>query len=244
MTTYGQTDQPTTGDPLAGKPRPPKGLLPRLSFYGRRHGYFYAAMSFIGRSSFPFWCAVAPLFARAKINVWLAQAGPRILNLGGGANTFDRWLTADMNPQADVFVDVTKQLMFPDACVDVVYLEEVIEHIAPAEGATLMKEIHRILKPGGALRLTTPCLDLLASQFDGGAVCELKFNDIFYGHGHRYIYAKTGLRSLLETTGFTTITESSFRDPGSAYGYFDTHALRFAVSDRTTTQYWDALKRG
>jgi hypothetical protein len=49
---------------------------------------------------------------------------------------------------------------------------------------------------------------------------------------------------MLEAAGFTAAEESSFRDGASAYGYFDTHALRFAVSDRTTTQYWDAVKSG
>lgn len=244
MTALDQMQQFGNGDPLAGKPLPPDGLLPRLSFYGRRYGYIYAVLSFIGRGSFRFWCSVAPFFARTKINVWLAQPGPRVVNLGGGANTFDRWLTADMDPRADVFVDVTKPLPFPDASVDVVYLEEVIEHISQEEGARLMAECYRCLKPRGALRLTTPCLNLYARQFDGGTDYEKKFNEIFYNHGHRHIYSKAGVRRLLQSAGLIDVRESSFRDMNSAYGYFDTHALRFAISDRTTTQYWDAVKGG
>lgn len=233
--------QETRADPFAGKILPPAGLFPRLCFYGRRHGYFYAALSFIGRRWFPFWCAIAPLFARSKITNWLAQPSPHILNLGGGSNTFDRWLTADVDPRADVFVDIAKPLLFPDHSVDVIYLEEVIEHISTADGQRLLAECRRVLKLGGALRLTTPCLDAYVSQFDGSTEFEGKFNDVFYLHGHRHIYAKAGIRILLERAGFTSISQSDFRDPSSPFGCFDTHALRFAVSDRTTTQYWDAV---
>lgn len=242
MNALDSTEQPGNSGPLAGKLHPPDGLLPRLWFYGRRSGYLYAALSFIGRSSFGFWCAVAPLFVRGKITKWLAEPGPRIVNLGGGSNTFDRWLTADMDPRADVFVDVTKRLPFPDESVDVVYLEEVIEHISREQASCLLAECQRVLKPGGALRLTTPCLDLFAKQFDGSTSCEKRVNDIFYQHGHRYIYSKAGMRGMLEDAGLAAVTESSFRDRASPYGYFDTHALRFAISDRTTTQYWDAVK--
>jgi SAM-dependent methyltransferase len=232
-------------DPLAGKPSPPAGMLPRLQFYGQRSGYLYAALSYIGRASFPFWCAVAPFFARGKIEAWLQQPGPRIINLGGGSNTFDRWLTADMDPRADVFMDVTKPLLLlPNASVDMIYLEEVIEHISREQGTALLAECARMLKPGGALRLTTPCLDLYAIQFDGSTAYESKINDIFYKHGHCFIYAKAGVHALLTQAGFTAITPSTFRDAGSRFGYFDTHALRFAISDRTTTQYWDAVKGG
>jgi len=229
-------------DPLAGKSIPPQGLLPRLHFYGRRSGYLYAALSFVGRKSFSFWRWVAPAFTQRKIRAWLERPGRHILNLGGGSNTFDRWLTADMDPRADVYVDVTKPLPFPDTSVDVVYLEEVIEHISREQGTELLAECYRILKSDGVLRLTTPDLGAFASQFDGSVAFETKFNDIFYQHGHRYIYAKSGVRNSLSQAGFTAIADSSFRDKKSRYGYFDTHALRFSVSDSTMTQYWDAQK--
>jgi hypothetical protein len=124
-------------------------------------------------------------------------------------------------------VDVTKPLTFPNQSVDVICLEEVIEHISQTRAA-----------------VTTPCLDLFAAQFDGSTAYEKRVNDIFYQHGHRHIYSKAGVRALLEAAGLAAVTESSFRDGASAHGYFDTHALRLAISDRTTTQYWNAVKSG
>ena len=199
-------------------------------------------LSSIGRKSFRFWCVVAPLFRRRRVAKWLAQDGSRIVNLGGGANIYDRWLTADMDPRADIFVNLTDPLPFPEDSVDVVYLEEAIEHISFDEAGRLLAECYRILKNGGAIRLTTPCLDLFASQLVDGIRCERAFNDIFYEHGHRYVYSKAALRDALEAALFTRLTESSFRDRVSAFGYFDTHALRFVISDFETTQYWDGIK--
>lgn len=46
------------------------------------------------------------------------------------------------------------QLEFPDASIDCVTLQEVIEHLEGAAAA--VKEINRILKPGGALIVTAP----------------------------------------------------------------------------------------
>lgn len=230
-------------NPFHGKREAPNGLLARLHYYGRKHGYFYAVLSFVGRKSSWFWSAVAPLFARGKIAAWLAKPGPHIVNLGGGSNTFDRWLTADIDARADVFVNVTKKLPFPDATVDIIYLEEVIEHVSRNEGELLLTESFRILKPGGKIRLTTPCLDSYCKEFDGTIAQEEKVNAIFYLHEHRHIYSRSGIRRLLEESGFNSITESDFRDSASSIGYFDTHALRFAISDSGTTQYWDAEKR-
>lgn len=231
-------------DPFAGKPMPPDGMLARLQFYGRRHGYVYAMLGYAGRHSLHFWKIVAPLFSRSKIRKWLQTPTPHILNLGGGSNVFDRWLTADIDPRADVYVDVTKPLLFEDNTTDVIYLEEVIEHVSCEQACSLIAECLRVLKPRGVLRLTTPDLDAFVRSFDGTSAFAHKFNEIFYEHGHEYIYSRSGVRELLTRAGFSEIRESVFRDPDSRFGHFDTHALRFTVSDAGLSQYWETEKHG
>jgi ubiquinone/menaquinone biosynthesis C-methylase UbiE len=44
-----------------------------------------------------------------------------------------------------------RQLPLPDGCVDLVFMIDVIEHLAPAELAATFTEAHRVLRPGGRL---------------------------------------------------------------------------------------------
>ncbi len=228
--------------PLDGKPVPPSGMLPRLRYYGRRNGYLYALASYVGRYSHAFWRIFAPAFSRGRIRRWLARPGDKIVNLGGGSNIFDRWLTADVDARADVYVDILHPLPFDDGTLDVIYLEEVIEHVSREQGRSLMAECVRALKPGGHLRLTTPDLDAFVASFDGTADAAGAINDIFYEHGHRYIYSRAGIKGLLTAVGFVEVRESSFRDAEARFGFFDTHPLRFEVSHAELAQYWEARK--
>lgn len=83
---------------------------------------------------------------------WLGSPVPKIMNLGGGSVLCDRWLTADVVARADVFVDVRQRLPLPEACVDVVFSEEVIEHISrDRDREKMLRECLRVLKSGGRL---------------------------------------------------------------------------------------------
>ncbi len=50
--------------------------------------------------------------------------------------------------------DAERVLPFPDRCFSLALCSEVVEHLLQPE--RMLKEIHRILKPGGTLILTTP----------------------------------------------------------------------------------------
>jgi SAM-dependent methyltransferase len=65
-----------------------------------------------------------------------------------------------------IFLDATKQLPFRDNAFDYVFSEHMIEHISYRDGMGLLKEIFRILKPGGKLRLATPDLRFLIDLYD------------------------------------------------------------------------------
>ncbi|HVT66042.1 MAG TPA: methyltransferase domain-containing protein [Mycobacteriales bacterium] len=44
-----------------------------------------------------------------------------------------------------------RRLPLPDSCVDLTFMIDVIEHLAPAELAATLTEAHRVLRPGGRL---------------------------------------------------------------------------------------------
>jgi predicted SAM-dependent methyltransferase len=217
-------------------------MWPKWAYYSARYGWLHALCSYGGRRWFRLWLWVGPLVTRRYLREWLAAPGPHILNLGGGGVLSNRWLTADVDPRADVFMNVTKPLPLPEATVDVVYSEEVIEHTDLQAARQMLAECLRALKPGGTLRLTTPSLDYFARQALSDPAAVQKMNDIFFCHGHQFIYSEELLRRTLSEAGFTNIRQSSYRDPHSEYGFFDSHAERFAFAPPEWSQYWEAEK--
>lgn len=52
--------------------------------------------------------------------------------------------------------DITRPMPLPDNCVDIYQAEDVMEHIEYGKLPAVLDEIHRVLKPGGLLRLSMP----------------------------------------------------------------------------------------
>ncbi|MCB1207432.1 MAG: methyltransferase domain-containing protein [Verrucomicrobiae bacterium] len=217
-------------------------MFNRLRHYAKRYGYIHAIASFIGRKSDRFWQFVGPIVTSGYLKRWKADSSKRILNLGGGSVLDERWLTADITPRADVWADVTRPLPFNDSSVDIVYLEEVIEHVSQQDAERMLSEIHRILKSGGSVRITTPSLDYFVSIKLDRSGADMKINNIFYLHGHRRIYSESSLKRLLEEAGFRMIRQSYYRDPNSPIGDYDSHHERFPEYPAESSQYWDAVR--
>ncbi|PYC78840.1 hypothetical protein C7C46_15085 [Streptomyces tateyamensis] len=121
-------------------------------------------------------------------------------------------------------LDVARPLPFADAAVDWVYAEHLIEHIPLPVAVGWLREVRRVLRPGGVLRLTTPDLArYIAGYADpaGGFFARHRrrlrlmrvgppmperpafmLNQIFYHYGHRWIYDEAELRHVLGEAGF------------------------------------------
>jgi len=65
-------------------------------------------------------------------------------------------------------LDICEPLPFEDGCVDWVYAEHLIEHVSLAGALAWLKEVRRILAPGGLLRVTTPDLKLYVEGYVSG----------------------------------------------------------------------------
>jgi SAM-dependent methyltransferase len=226
--------------------------LHKWSFYSRKYGRLHAATAFVGRK-FPWvWQMWGPIISRRHIKNWLKEHwNRRLLNLGGGGNVSSEWLTADIDPRADVFCDLTKRLPFEDGSIDGILLEEVIEHIDYPAGRFLLTECHRILRPGGRIRVSTPSLAWIIGLWqkekplpDGLVTQEAErvlepclpdatvlnlaaINATFYAHGHRFIYDEAALGCQLSAAGFQEIDFGTYKDPHSSLGDYDSHPGRF-----------------
>lgn len=115
---------------------------------------------------------------------------------------------------------------FPDASFDVVAIIDVIEHVPfPLD---LLKEIARILRPGGIIYLVTPDIDSLSAR-----VMRRRWWGLRPAHIH-YFSART-ITSALERAGFTIVEMKSYGRIFS-WGYWFSRLsnypapLRFVVS--------------
>jgi SAM-dependent methyltransferase len=241
-----------------------KGLALRRKwrFYSKRYGAVSALFRYIGRRWPDCWAWLGPVVTQGYLREWLRRHGcTRILNLGGGSNLRDEWLTADVDPRADVFMDCRKPLPLEESSFDAVMCEEVIEHLELRDAAQLLRKCKRILRPGGVLRLATPDLTYFTrllertscvapEQFRPEINCTLGdalvpahlrrvgiLNGIFYAHGHRFIYDAEALKELLLLTGFHNITGSAYQDPESRLAHFDSHAARFGHAPEISIYY-------
>jgi predicted SAM-dependent methyltransferase len=61
-------------------------------------------------------------------------------------------------PKSILIHDLRKKLPFSDCSVNYVYTSHVLEHLTAADARKLIKEVFRILKPGGMARVVVPDL--------------------------------------------------------------------------------------
>lgn len=217
-----------------------------------RYGYLHVIAALAGRQSQAFWRMLGPIATRRYLRAWMRQPGSKLLNLGGGGNLHDDWLTADVDPRADIFLDARRRFPFEDCSLDAIFCEEVIEHFTPAEAQHVLRECYRCLKPGGRIRLSTPDLCWFArrvvsfeeawfpessespsyrSFISDGTPAIVRttaaVNSIFYEHGHRFIHTYESVAWLLGLCGFKDIQRSEYQSPKSLLGMYDSHAARF-----------------
>ena len=92
--------------------------------------------------------------------------------MGGGHNIINADFFSHLKPfktyttpKPQWQLDLRYPLLCPDNAFDGVFSEHVLEHLYIDEALLLLKEIFRILKPGGTLRLSVPDLDFRVKEY-------------------------------------------------------------------------------
>jgi predicted SAM-dependent methyltransferase len=90
------------------------------------------------------------------------------LNLGCGHDVRPGHANVDKFPVNDDVVQADFPLLpFPDNYANEALLSHVLEHFGYADGLTLCREIHRVLKPGGIALIEVPDIAWCMAQFLG-----------------------------------------------------------------------------
>lgn len=171
-----------------------------------------------------------PKWQRRKLVAdYLARNDPAKLNIGCGGNILSGWLNTEFEelvPPGVLYLDATRRFPFADATFDLVFCEHMIEHVPLAGAANMLRECHRVLKPGGRIRIATPrlefMLELLTDPTDAHRTyADLHYqdftdepevrtsarivNDYYRMWGHQFVYDDATLRLLLERAGFVSL---------------------------------------
>ena len=144
-----------------------------------------------------------------------APPHPRLmkLNLGCGTNKLAGW----ENHDADV--DITTPLPWEDGTASHISIEHCVEHVPYKSAIGFFKEAHRVLAPGGVLRVTVPSLEQIAGCHDEsyfrfttkwqslGPSKRGAMHAIIYAHGHECAWNARLLLDTLYFAGFDDVRQ-------------------------------------
>jgi predicted SAM-dependent methyltransferase len=164
---------------------------------------------------------------------YLRQNRVRKLQIGAGDSDAAGWLNTDIEPNGNqAYLDATKTMPFADASLHYIFGEHVVEHLTYNDGLIFLKESHRVLAPGGKVRLVTPNLLRLVAMFQEDdpeqrqivshyiprklafhfwpdtpdPACFILNNEM-HTWGHQFLYTPTMLRASFEKAGFKEIQQ-------------------------------------
>ena len=162
---------------------------------------------------------------------------PKKLNIGAGDGALPGWLNTDLLPtsRAVVYLDATRRFPFDDDTFDYVFSEHMIEHVDYAGALRMLRECHRVLKPGGKIRIATPDLEVLIGLHAQEKTAAQKkyvdwivdqclplaehsrdvfvINNAFRAWGHQFLYDRKTLQSAAAKARFEKV---KFYKPGAS----------------------------
>lgn len=189
---------------------------------------------------------------------------PVLLNLGCGTIVPDGWVNLDSSLSARVsrwplvgslvrtlagrhrskhawpktvrYADLRRNLPFADGSVDGVFSSHFIEHLHHNEALAILKESHRVLKPGSPCRTLIPDLSAIIHQYlslthaqpnqastylmENLGLRPLKARQglrelwlhISDAHSHKFMYDEAGLIALMQQAGFKNCQRKTLHD--------------------------------
>ena len=117
------------------------------------------------------------------------------------------------------YLDVSRRFRFADETFECVYASHMLEHLDPGVAERCLREVHRVLRPRGILRLAVPDLDGVIAGYDP-ADPDTFLDGLYEGHSdrhsrasrHRWQYNAVSLKALMERVGFSEVQRCGYRE--------------------------------
>lgn len=166
----------------------------------------------------------------------LRRLSVRNINLCCGNQRIPGYFGIDFARGVDLYLDLSKEdLPFEDNSLDSVVCMSAINYFTRTRGQELIKEIYRVLRPGGVARFGVQDMEGIARRYvekdtefffqklpDGrdrfeGSTLGDKFAAWFYGYAIkgvpcRYFYDYDSLAFLFKSAGFSVIERKAFQE--------------------------------
>jgi SAM-dependent methyltransferase len=161
------------------------------------------------------------------------------INIGSGTDVSDVFENLDFyfsgprnGPAAIVGHDLRRRLPYADGSFSGAYSEHALEHLFPNHANQLLREIHRILKPGSIFRCAVPDLQKYV-DFYLGKLVDPEFGKFESGReaiwaltqnwGHLSVWDSPSLIQALLDAGFNSAVSRQYREGGNANLLVDRH---------------------
>ncbi len=178
------------------------------------------------------------------------------LNIGGQQSKYgvvEGWTCIDILPDADLVIDIQEgPLPFVDNDIEAIYFSHCLEHLWPHKYDYVLTEMHRVLLPGGMLRVVVPDMAIAIQKYQNQELADSNPEHIraclqwWFDYGvdedgkvclnHLGGFDDPYLHHVLERNGFNRIAKRGY----------DVHSLVFNGCDNPdhegTSLYMEAFK--
>lgn len=144
------------------------------------------------------------------------QDGRRLLHIGCGEIDSPEFINLDARRMRHVHIvsrNIFRLRMIPDSALDLVYMSHVLEHVPRGKILQTLKEMGRVLKPGGTLRISVPDFDHIvrlyaSSDRDVAAIAPALMGEQNHAFNFHYgVFNRNYLSGLLAKAGFRGVRE-------------------------------------
>lgn len=116
------------------------------------------------------------------------------------------------------YLDLSRPFRFPDNTFECAFTSHVLEHLHPDVAEHCLREVHRVLMPGGIVRVVVPDLDRAVAGYDPADPDRFLWG-MYQGRSsremgavrHWWSYNAHSLEVLLRTVGFADVERCDYR---------------------------------